>query len=213
MSALRLRCQVLTGILNKWGRMDSNLGRPERLRYLVARRMNAQRLKWIVVLLGAMAVMLFWSLRRHSPDASYKANVGEVAATTNSHMLLASPANQLPGGAFTAIIRAARELSSAEGKAQALERLRQAFAAGPADQAVAGIRQYLDSKTDAGTGREFKLGDHGSLVEAPTFRTFLLDQLARIDPAAAAEYARTILTSSDSPDEWAMALRSLARGD
>src|SRR5206468_3974534 len=40
-----------------------------------------------------------------------------------------------------------------------------------------------------------------------------LDQLARLDPVAAAAYARVVLANMDSPDEWAVALRDLARGD
>ncbi len=43
-------------------------------------------------------------------------------------------------------------------------------------------------------------------------RTFLLDHLAKIDPAAAAACARTILSTFQSPDEWALALRNYALG-
>jgi hypothetical protein len=57
------------------------------------------------------------------------------------------------------------------------------------------------------------VGAGGLLDEAPTLRTFWLDELARLDPAAAAEYSKIILASMDSPDEWAVALRNLARGD
>jgi hypothetical protein len=51
------------------------------------------------------------------------------------------------------------------------------------------------------------------LDEAPTLRTFLLDELGRLDPAAAADYSKVVLASMDSPDEWAVALRNLASGD
>jgi hypothetical protein len=81
------------------------------------------------------------------------------------------------------------------------------------NEAVAGIRQFLDSKADASTHLGFKIGDHGLLDEAPTLRTFLLDELSRIDPASAADYSKVILAGKDSPDEWAVALRNLARGD
>jgi hypothetical protein len=57
------------------------------------------------------------------------------------------------------------------------------------------------------------VGGGGWLDEAPTLRTFLLDELARLDPAAAADYAKIILAGMDSPDEWAVALRDLASGD
>ncbi|MEI9962995.1 MAG: hypothetical protein WDM76_18325 [Limisphaerales bacterium] len=71
----------------------------------------------------------------------------------------------------------------------------------------------LDSKTDVTTQLGFKVANDGFLDDAPTLRTFLLDELGRIDPAAAADYAKVILASMDSPDEWAIALRNLARGD
>jgi hypothetical protein len=77
----------------------------------------------------------------------------------------------------------------------------------------AGIRKFLDSKADASTGSGFKIGRHGSLAGAPTLRTLLLDYLGQIDLVAAADYARVILASSESPDEWALALRNLATGD
>jgi hypothetical protein len=91
--------------------------------------------------------------------------------------------------------------------------LRKELAALPRDAAVAAIRAFLDSKEDAATGLGFRLAASGSLDEAPTFRTFLLDELGRLDPAAAAEYAKVVLASMDSPDEWAVALRNLAWGD
>jgi hypothetical protein len=91
--------------------------------------------------------------------------------------------------------------------------LRQALSAMPKDAAVADIRGFLDSKADAATHLGFKVGSHGLLDEAPTLRTFLLDELVRLDPAAAAEYSKTVLGGKDSPDEWAVALRNLAMGD
>ena len=94
-----------------------------------------------------------------------------------------------------------------------LSELRQAFSAMPTNAAVSAIRQMLDSKTDNPTHLGFKVAANGLLDEAPTLRTFLLDELGRLDPAAAAEYAKVILASKDSPDEWAVALRDLARGD
>lgn len=83
----------------------------------------------------------------------------------------------------------------------------------PTNAAVAAIRGFLDSKADAPTHLGFKLASNGLLDEAPTLRTFLLDELARLDPAAAADYSKVILSSMDSPDEWAVALRNLASGD
>jgi hypothetical protein len=96
---------------------------------------------------------------------------------------------------------------------QTLAELRRQLSAMPTAEAVAAIRKFLDSKADASTHLEFKLASNGTLEDAPTLRTFLLDEMARLDPAAAAEYAKTILASMDSPDEWAVALRNLATGD
>ena len=107
-------------------------------------------------------------------------------------------------------------LQTAEDSAAARQRLvglRATLASMPVNMAVGEIRQFLDSKADAPTRLGFKVGVTGGLEEAPTLRTFLLNEMARLDPAAAAEYAKVILASKDSPDEWAVAQRNLAIGD
>lgn len=96
---------------------------------------------------------------------------------------------------------------------QTLEALRAELARMPVKEAVALLRKFLDSKADASTRLGFKLNSSGWLDEAPTLRAFLLDELGRLDPAAAADYSKTILASMDSADEWAVALRNLALGD
>jgi hypothetical protein len=114
-------------------------------------------------------------------------------------------------------LREVREAISKQTDAQMnreqLTELRRRLEAMPKGAAVAEIRRFLDSKSDASTHLGFKLASNGMLDDAPTLRTFLLDELGRIDPAAAAEYAKTVLASADSADEWAVALRSLALGD
>jgi hypothetical protein len=103
--------------------------------------------------------------------------------------------------------------TDAETARRILAELRAELSAMPTNEAVAAIRQFLDSKADADTHLGFKVAQNGLLDEAPTLRTFLLDELARLDPAAAADYSKVILSSMDSPDEWAVALRNLAWGD
>lgn len=76
---------------------------------------------------------------------------------------------------------------------------------------VAAIRKELASGRDAPTGQGFKVGAGGLLEEAPTRRVQLLDELGRLDLAAAAALAREILRGKTSADEWAVALRHLAR--
>jgi hypothetical protein len=101
----------------------------------------------------------------------------------------------------------------AAGRRQVLAVLGQILATGDRNEVSTAIRRFLESKTDAPTGQGFKLGAKGALNEAPTLRTFLLDYLGQMDPAAAAAYARVILSEMGSPDEWAVALRNLAAGD
>lgn len=73
------------------------------------------------------------------------------------------------------------------------------------------IRQLLDSGVDQPTGLGFRLEADGSLAESPSLRVYLLDQLAKVDRAAAGLYAKTILSTLGSSDEWAVSLRNYAR--
>ena len=79
--------------------------------------------------------------------------------------------------------------------------------------AVARITAILASGRDYETGAEFTLDADGNLTAAPTLRTRLLDELAAIDPAVAARVSRDILTTPTTADEWAIALRNVARVD
>jgi hypothetical protein len=108
---------------------------------------------------------------------------------------------------------ALRKESDSRKIAEKLAELRLSLQAMPAKEAVAAIRRFLDTKSDASTRLGFKLASNGLLDQAPTLRTFLLDEFGRLDPAAAADYSKVILASMDSPDEWAVALRNLALGD
>jgi hypothetical protein len=91
--------------------------------------------------------------------------------------------------------------------------LQKSLAAMPKAEAVALIRGFLNSGKDRPTGLSFTIGKDGSLTEWPTFRAFLLDALLAIDPAAAAAIGREILAQPTSADEWALALRNVARGE
>lgn len=53
----------------------------------------------------------------------------------------------------------------------------------------------------------------GALQDAPSLRVFLLDYLEQVDPAAAARVGLEVLKRMDSSDEWALALRSVAKFD
>lgn len=114
------------------------------------------------------------------------------------------------------LTRGADELLQARtptARQQAMIHLRAALANGNHEDLVAAIRRVMEMKADAATGEGFRPGKDGFLAEAPTLRTFLMDQLARLDPAAVSEMARSVLNTSESPDDWALALRDLARHD
>jgi hypothetical protein len=124
----------------------------------------------------------------------------------------ASPSNA-PAIRSTNLIDRLKSASDAATAGRWLMEFRRELAGMQPKEASLFIQQLLLSKKDASTRLGFKVGNSGWLAEAPTARVFLLDELGRIDPQAAAEFAKTLLASMDSPDEWAVALRNLARGD
>jgi hypothetical protein len=94
---------------------------------------------------------------------------------------------------------------------QSLSDLKNQLDSLPAAEAVAMIREFLASGRDKPTGLSFEIAADGSFKQWPTFRTFLLDTLLAIDPAAAAEISRDILATPTTADEWAIALRNIGR--
>lgn len=103
-------------------------------------------------------------------------------------------------------------LPGREAAAAALADFRKEMLAMPREQALARLTQFLDSRDDTRTQLGFAVGPGGVLTESPTLRVYLLDLLAEIDPVSAAAYAETVLATSASADEWAVAMRNLARG-
>jgi hypothetical protein len=96
---------------------------------------------------------------------------------------------------------------------QTLNGLRATLLALPKDVALEQIRSFLESGEDRVTGLSFGIVKDGTLSEWPSFRTFLLDTLLAVDPAAAAATGRELLGKPTTADEWALALRNVARGD
>jgi hypothetical protein len=164
----------------------------------------------LTVGLALAAALVSWP-RTKSPSPPITAS-----GTSRSASRAGTDQSAVPGEqALAERLRAASISLGASGAnvRQQLAELRRALSTASANAAAAAIRRFLDSKADALTGQGFKIGAQGRLEEAPTLRTFLLDYLGQIEPTAAAAYARVILSSKDSPDEWAVALRSLAKGD
>jgi hypothetical protein len=172
------------------------------------RASSSQWLSIVGILVVAMLAAWWWIGTQEANRVSTAHGPSVTNATRFS--------TETSGKAEQSVSTAANALASAkttEERNAALARLRQILATGSTNENSAAIRRLLDSKMDAATGLGFKIGKGGALTEAPTLRVFLLDQLARLDPAAAADYAKVILASKDSPDEWAVALRNLAWGD
>jgi hypothetical protein len=176
--------------------------------------------KWTAGIAAVMVLLmpgLWWRLRETSPapvPSVAASNVAAPAAASLSNSPVSTTSSKL--GVIDACQRAVTRLTNAHDAAagkRALEELRRSLASGDKTEASAAIRRFLDSRVDTPTGLGFKIGSRGVLTEAPTLRTYLLDYLGQIDPATAADYARVILSSKDSPDEWAVALRNLALGD
>ena len=106
----------------------------------------------------------------------------------------------------------AQELGSSPGR-ESLVSLGRQLAAKPREEAIAAIEEFLGRGDDLGTGLELEIGRGGTIEGWPTLRVFLLDLLLEIDPGAAARVSRVILEAESSADEWAIALRNVAKGE
>ena len=168
-----------------------------------------------VLVLAALGAWLWHRNAEQTPPvtvASAATNASSSPITSAAPVAAASP-SIATNGSLQKTYGSLQTAPDAKTARQLLAELRAALSAMPTNEAVAAIKQFLDSKADASTQLGFKVAKNGLLDDAPTLRTFLLDELARIDPAAAADYSKVILASKDSPDEWAVALRNLAWGD
>ena len=177
---------------------------------------------------GVTLVLAFWGvlhyLAGHQPKAAHArqavatpvpASRPTPAATPSAEAERAEAAARLNEtiAQALAVLRDPHNLN----KKAALDALKAALRGADPKVAVAVIRKFLDGKEDAKTGLGFRVGENHELEDAPTMRTFLMDQLGDISLGAglpdAAEVARTTLASKDSSDEWALAMRNLALAD
>jgi hypothetical protein len=105
-------------------------------------------------------------------------------------------------------------LKLVNGEAEGQESIRKMFSwlnDVPNEDASAAILTVLNTGEDAFAFGRFAPGKDGYLKAYPTFRTALLDQLEKIDPAQAVKYGKSVLETSENPDEWALSLRALSR--
>src|SRR4030095_2099226 len=168
------------------------------------------------VILGAAVVVLFRNIQLSGRKHHSRNSLDHAPAAVHS-----SGSTQ-PSAPRSQSVRAAKEeiaatfallekANNAEESRDILAKLGNALAGMSADEVANASRHFLDENRDTGTRLGFAVGDEGNLNSAPTFRTWLLDQLGRLNPEAAADYATTILGSHGSADEWAVALRNYAR--
>lgn len=94
-----------------------------------------------------------------------------------------------------------------------LQELKDGIRGADPESAAAAIIAFLKSGEDAATDLPFVVGPEGIMELTPTIRTALLDLLLSVDPLAALEVAHAIMDDSQSPDEYALALRNLASND
>jgi hypothetical protein len=167
--------------------------------------MPPQKTIWIpfsLVAAGVLGIMWWKSGPPEHPESLQPSAAREKprpSAPASSRETLASALSRLDGKAGPTAAR------------QSLKDLQAALLAMPPDEALAWIRDYFATGKDQPTGLSFEIGSGGALTEWPTVRTFLLDALSAIDPAAAAALSREILTTSTTADEWALALRNVGR--
>ncbi len=163
-----------------------------------------QRYAAVVILLVAVfGVAVWWSLNDDSdpssPLSTERPPVGRAAP---------SPAVPPAGRDLSEAARTGFAERSAEAVVADLEAELHRMA--PARRLQI-LLELLASGEDLNLGLDFRIGPGGDLVSAPTLRTQAMEWLARWFPEAAAEHALNVFGDSDSPDEWALALRNRGR--
>ena len=163
--------------------------------------------KIILIPVGlVLAGLLVWFFRMTDPAAK-----PPPPPTAGDHSRASRPSAAADDPIRAALVRL-REQPGRPASLQTLKQLQALLQSLPRDQSVTFIRTFLASGQDQNTGLEFEIGAGGALGSWPTLRTFLLDSLLAIDPAAAAEISRGILGTPTTADEWALALRNIGRG-
>ncbi len=164
---------------------------------------------------GAVAALFWRGDKRRATEGAPSSGPARTQPSANAPSGSSTPrgggAGEPPAEVLRAGLRRFQGGMSRDDAKEAMGELAARLAALPAAEASAAVREFLASTNDAPTGLGFKLRADGGLDEAPTWRLFLLDALAKTDPTAAAALAREILRQKTSPDEWAVCLRNVAR--
>lgn len=172
------------------------------------------RLNAALVLVVAGVAVMWWLRGDRAGDVKHVSPTPLIEDDSRLPAMTQSPASPAPGSGseqFDALVTRLQSASDADAR-RVLGELRAWLRSLPADRAAALIRGYLDSLADIAVPLDFAIAADGSLETAPTLRVWLLDTLTLVAPQAAAEYAQRVLASSNSADEWAVALRGYGMG-
>lgn len=118
----------------------------------------------------------------------------------------AGPDQRLLGG-----VKQLREAASPTETQKSLDEIRAALRQMRAGNAREWMLAQWAAGEDFATELDLKLDPAQNLSGWSSWRIFLLDMLFLVDPQAAAGISRDLLATSQSPDEWAVAMRNLAR--
>ena len=182
-----------------------------------------KRLCRIILVAGLVAVAVWWVW----PSRSRRATEEQAQPTGRSNGLASAAAGAAdvveslartgtvdgakkirqagPGSVerIHAVLEALRRAGGAEESQRILDELRFFLGTMTPSEASKTVRGFLDTRQDTPTQLGFGVGPDGLLKEAPSLRVFLLDYLATVDGAGAADYAQQVLSSPSSADEWA----------
>jgi hypothetical protein len=173
---------------------------------------------WLMMV-GLLILILLLLFLRNGDEANGPSGAGS-SEHVETPVFLPSGSGAVKGGLPTADVHAQalesayamlKENLSAAG--DVLASLRAELFQGDQETSARAVSAFLRSSRDASTGMVFSVGPDGVLVTVPSLRTALLNWHPTLDPLVSLDMAREILRTTDSADEYAIALRNIAWND
>jgi len=150
-----------------------------------------------IAILVAFAGAVIWIIRRNDLNPS-----------SNSTVIVQSPAERL-----SANLQNLRSSKTETDSKTSMAELKRVLRQMDSQEARDWILLELEHAEDFATHLDLAISTDQNLGNWPSYRVFLLDMLFLIDPDLAAEKSRKLLEKSRSPDEWAVAMRNIARAN
>lgn len=167
-------------------------------------KMDTQSLKEAELLAVGSQIEGFLGLRVRSGKENSTSSASFMSAMVWQNANLTVPSLRIRSE-----FEAAAKNRSVDEYRNAIEKLRLDYTKSPRNILLALVAE-LESGVDLHTGFPFVVGYHGIAVPT-TYRVFLLDILGDVDAVVASRVSRIVLDRSVSVDEWAVALRNIAR--